>query len=48
VWLRVADRFAPIHEERAMGDMEAYRALFGLTEPWTVAGVDVDMARQWV
>jgi hypothetical protein len=27
-----------------MRDIELYRALLGLTAPWTVAGVDVDMA----
>ena len=31
-----------------MRDIELYRALLGLTAPWTVAGVDVDMAGQRV
>jgi transposase len=31
-----------------MRDVELYRALLGLTAPWTVAGVDVDMKRQRV
>jgi hypothetical protein len=32
----------------AMRDIELYRALLGLTAPWTVAGVDVDMPGQRV
>jgi hypothetical protein len=32
----------------AMRDVELYRALLGLTAPWTVAGVDVDMPGQRV
>src|SRR5215813_13934393 len=32
----------------AMRDVELYRALLGLTAPWTVAGVDVDMKGQRV
>ena len=31
-----------------MRDVELYRALLGLTAPWTVAGVDVDMKGQRV
>ena len=31
-----------------MRDIELYRALLGLTAPWTVAGVDVDMTGQRV
>lgn len=31
-----------------MRDIELYRTLLGLTAPWTVAGVDVDMAGQRV
>ena len=31
-----------------MRDVELYRALLGLTAPWTVAGVDVDLAGQRV
>ena len=31
-----------------MRDIELYRALLGLTAPWTVAGVDVEMTRQRV
>ena len=31
-----------------MRDIELYRALLGLTAPWTVAGVDVDMKGQQV
>jgi transposase len=31
-----------------MRDVELYRALLGLTDPWTVAGVDVDMKGQRV
>ena len=31
-----------------MRDIEMYRALLGLTAPWTVAGVDVDMTGQCV
>src|SRR5262247_2151886 len=29
----------------AMRDVELYRALLGLTTPWTVASVDVDLKR---
>src|SRR6266852_6592367 len=32
----------------AMRDIELYRALLGLTAPWTVAGVDVDLQGQRV
>ncbi len=31
-----------------MRDVEPYRALLGLTAPWTVASVDVDMKGQQV
>jgi transposase len=31
-----------------MRDIELYRALLGLTAPWTVAGVDVDLKGQQV
>ena len=31
-----------------MRDIELYRALLGLTAPWTVASVEVDMAGQRV
>ena len=31
-----------------MRDIELYRALLGLTAPWTVVGVDVDMTGQRV
>jgi hypothetical protein len=31
-----------------MRDIELYGALLGLTVPWTVAGVDVDMSGQRV
>jgi transposase len=31
-----------------MRDIELYKALLGLTAPWTVAGVDVDMKGQRV
>jgi len=31
-----------------MRDVELYRAILGLTAPWTVAGVDVDMKGQRV
>ena len=31
-----------------MRDVELYRALLGLTAPWTVAGVDLDMKGQRV
>jgi hypothetical protein len=31
-----------------MCDIELYRALLGLTAPWAIAGVDVDMAGQQV
>src|SRR5262249_43603207 len=33
---------------RAMRDVELYRALLGLTAPWTVASVDVDLPGQRV
>ena len=32
----------------AMRDIELYRTLLGLTAPWTVAGVDVDLKGQRV
>jgi hypothetical protein len=32
----------------AMRDVELYRALLGLTAPWTVTGVDVDLKGQRV
>lgn len=38
--------YAPVGEDRSMRDIELYRALLGLTAPWTVAGVDVDMTGQ--
>jgi hypothetical protein len=31
-----------------MRDIELYRALLGLTAPWTMAGVDVDLKGQRV
>ncbi len=31
-----------------MRDIELYRTLLGLTAPWTVAGVDVDLKGQRV
>src|SRR5215471_9877524 len=32
----------------AMRDVELYRAVLGLTAPWTVVGVDVDLPRKQV
>lgn len=33
---------------RAMRDIELYRAILGLTQPWTVVRVDLDVKQQEV
>ena len=44
----MAGSYAPIQEDRGHARHRVYRALLGLTAPWTVGSVDVDMTGQRV
>jgi hypothetical protein len=46
VWVGGPPAMLPSRRIGAMRDVELYRTLLGLTPPWTVASVDLDVAGQ--